>query len=68
VLRRTVVQALECDHLRPDTQPDQFVFELYSLMVGLMHDARFLRDPQAPLHARRAYERMVSTYRSLHLK
>jgi AcrR family transcriptional regulator len=66
VLRRTVVQALDCGHLRPDTQPDQFVFELYSLMVGLMHDARFLRDPQSPEHARCAYERLVTTYRSLH--
>lgn len=63
-LRRTVLQALEIGHLRPDTDPEQLVFEIYSLMVGLMHDARFLRDPKAQERAQRAYERLTSTYRS----
>ena len=40
------------------------MFEIYSLMVGLMHDARFLRDPQAHERVRKAYERLISTYRS----
>jgi AcrR family transcriptional regulator len=66
VLRRTVVQALDAGHLRPDTDPDQLVFEIYSLMVGLMHDARFLRDPKAQDRARDAYERLTATYRSFH--
>jgi hypothetical protein len=35
-------------------------------MVGLMHDARFLRDPKAQQRAYDAYERLTSTYRSLH--
>ena len=63
-LVRTAGQALEAGHLRPDTDPEQLVFEIYSLMVGLMHDARFLRDPQAHERVRRAYERLISTYRS----
>lgn len=63
-LGRTVAQALEAGHLRPDTDTEQLVFEIYSLMVGLMHDARFLRDPKAPERVRRAYERLTSTYRS----
>jgi AcrR family transcriptional regulator len=64
ILRRTVLQALEAGHLRPDTDPEQLVFEIYSLMVGLMHDARFLRDDKAQDRAQRAYERLTSTYRS----
>jgi len=63
-LVRTAVQALEAGHLRPDTDPEQLVFEIYSLMVGLMHDARFLRDPRAGERVRAAYERLISTYRS----
>ena len=63
-LVRTAGQALEAGHLRPDTDPEQLVFEIYSLMVGLMHDARFLRDPQAHERVRKAYERLISTYRS----
>lgn len=61
---RTVRQALEAGHLRPDTDPEQLVFEVYSLMIGLMHDARFLRDPKAPTRVRAAYDRLISTYRS----
>jgi len=63
-LERTAVQALEAGHLRPDTDARQLVFEVYSLMVGLMHDARFLRDPEAPERVRLAYRRLISTYRS----
>lgn len=61
---RTVRQALDAGHLRPDTDPEQLVFEVYSLMIGLMHDARFLRDSQAPARVRAAYDRLISTYRS----
>lgn len=64
MLCRTVVQALDAGHLRPDTDPEQLVFEIYSLMVGLMHDARFLRDPNAQERVRNAYDRLTSTYRS----
>jgi len=63
-LVRTAAQALEAGHLRPDTDPEQLVFEIYSLMVGLMHDARFLRDPRAGARVRAAYDRLISTYRS----
>jgi len=64
MLHRTIEQALEEGQLRPDTDPQQLVFELYCLMVGLMHDARFLRDPQALERVQTAYDRLISTYRS----
>lgn len=64
VLRRSVIQALDAGHLRPDTDPDQLVFEIYSLMIGLMHDARFLRDQKAQERVTNAYTRLISTYRS----
>lgn len=63
-LRKTVLQALEAGHLRPDTDPEQLIFEIYSLIVGVMHDTRFLHDPQAADRMRRAYARLISTYRS----
>ncbi len=64
MLRRTIVQALEIGHLRPDTDPDQLSFEIYSLIIGMMHDARFLRDPLAEARTRNAYHRLASTYRN----
>ncbi|CPN91707.1 hypothetical protein AZ18_0094 [Bordetella bronchiseptica D993] len=57
-------QAIDEGHLRPDTDPEQLVFEIYSLMVGLMHDARFLRDPRAHERVRQAYARLIATYRN----
>lgn len=63
-LRKTILQAMEAGHLRPDTDPGQLVFEIYSLVVGLMHDTRFLRDEDAPRHMQRAFNRLISTYKS----
>jgi AcrR family transcriptional regulator len=63
-LRKTVLQAMEAGHLRPDTDPEQLVFEIYSLIIGVMHDVRFLRDATAPRRMGRAFNRLISTYKS----
>lgn len=63
-LRKTVLQAMEAGHLRPDTEPEQLVFEIYSLAIGVMHDARFLRTAAVPRRAQRAFNRLISTYKS----
>jgi AcrR family transcriptional regulator len=66
MMRRTVLQAMELGHLRPDTDPEQLVFEISSLIVGLIHEARFMRDPSAERRIKNAYGRLVATYKSLH--
>ena len=58
-LKRTVIQAIDAGHLRPDTDADQLVFEIDGLFVALMRDARFLRDPRAADRAWLAYERVI---------
>lgn len=63
-LRKTVLQAMEAGHLRPDTEPEQLVFEIYSLAIGVMHDARFLHAGAVPRRAQRAFNRLISTYKS----
>ena len=63
-LRRTVVQAVDAGHLRPDTDPDQVVFELDGLFVALMREARFLRDPRAGDRAWTAYQRLAKALQS----
>ena len=62
-LRRTVVQSIEAGHLKTDTDPEQFVSELYSLMLGLVHDVRFLREPRAAERAQASWRRLLGTYR-----
>jgi len=63
-LRKTILQAMEAGQLRPDTDPEQLVYEIYSLIVGLVHDTRFLRDDTALKHMQRAFNRLISTYKS----
>ncbi|MEO6918395.1 MAG: TetR/AcrR family transcriptional regulator [Collimonas sp.] len=63
-MRRTIIQAVEVGHLRPDTDPEQLIFEIYSLIVGLTHEIRFMRDDGAVQRLQSAYNRLISTYRS----
>ncbi|MFM2399120.1 MAG: hypothetical protein RL341_1277 [Pseudomonadota bacterium] len=63
-LRRSVIQAQAEGHLRTDAEPEQIVFELYSLMTGLMHDLRLLREPRATERMRIAFARVIDGYRS----
>ncbi len=63
-LRKTILQAMEAGQLRPDTDPEQLVYEIYSLIVGLVHDTRFLHEERALRHMQRAFNRLISTYKS----
>jgi AcrR family transcriptional regulator len=63
-LRRTVLQAVEAGHLQADTEPEQLVSELCALVMGLVHDARFLRDPRAADRAQATWVRLLSTYQA----
>jgi AcrR family transcriptional regulator len=60
-LRRTVQQAKDEGHLRPDTEPDQLVFEMDALFTGVTRDLRFLGDRHAPVRARASWERLLTT-------
>ena len=63
-LRRTVLQAVDAGHLRPDTDPGQLVAELNGMAMALLHDARFLRDNHAAQHAQTTWQRMLASYRT----
>ena len=63
-LRRTVTQAVEAGHLKPDTDPEQMVGEINSLAIGLLHDARFLRDARAAERTAATWQRLLQSYRA----
>jgi AcrR family transcriptional regulator len=63
-LRRTVLQAVDTGELRPGTDAAQVVSEINGLVIGLLHDARFLRDPQAADRATQTWQRLLSSYRA----
>lgn len=62
-LRRTVQQAVETGELKADTEPAQLVGEICNLAMGLLHDARFLRDPRAAERATLTWQRLLASYR-----
>lgn len=62
-LRRTVLQAIDEGHLKRDTDPEQLVSEVNALVLGLLHDARFLRDARAAERTQAAWQRLLATYK-----
>jgi AcrR family transcriptional regulator len=62
-LRRTVLQAVDEGHLKPDTDPHQVVSEINALILGLIHDARFLREPRAAERTQAAWQRLLQSYK-----
>jgi AcrR family transcriptional regulator len=63
-LRRTVIQSIESGHLKADTDAEQLVSEISALALGLIHDARFLRDTRAAERAQATWRRLLESYRA----
>jgi AcrR family transcriptional regulator len=63
-LRRTVIQAVEEGHLQKDTDPEQLVSEISAISMGLVHDARFLRDSRAAERAQATWARLLKSYQA----
>lgn len=63
-LIRAISQAKDEGHLRADTDPRLMLFELYSVTLGLHHDARFLHLTDAVEIAWRALDKIFVSYQS----
>lgn len=63
-LRRTTQQAIDAGHLQADTDPEQLVSEVSALAMGLLHDARFLRDQRAAERAQASWQRLKTSYQA----
>jgi AcrR family transcriptional regulator len=61
-LSRAIAMAVAEGHLRPDTDPQQMMFEVHGLILALHHDARFLRNPVATERVRIGFERVIDYY------
>ena len=46
----------------PDTDADQLVGQLSALIMGMLHDTRFLRDPRAADRTQASWDRLVKSY------
>ena len=61
-LRRTVVHAIEAGHLRRGSDAEQLVAEIYALILGMIHDTRFMRDPRAADRSQVSWQRLRHSY------
>ena len=61
-LRRAIGLAVAAGHLRTDTDTTQLAFEIYSLMLGLHHDAGLFGYDEARHLTERALERLFASY------
>lgn len=59
---RAIRQAIEQGHLRADTDPQLMLFEMYSFVLGMHHDARFLRVPNSAEITRTALDKLIASY------
>lgn len=62
-LQRAAQQAVDEQHLRPDTDTRQLVFEMYGLVLALHHDARFIRSPGCVDRAHAGFIRLIDSVR-----
>ncbi|MBB2483690.1 TetR/AcrR family transcriptional regulator [Mitsuaria sp. WAJ17] len=63
VLRRSVLQAVECGHLQEDLDPEQLVFDLDAVFTAVVRETRFLRNPLAAERGWTAYQRLMQGLR-----
>jgi hypothetical protein len=63
-LARAAQLAIREGHFHKAADPNQFAYELYSLMLGYHHAARLLEDPAAEVRARNGFERLVAMARA----
>ena len=63
-LRRAITQAVDCGHLRADTDAAQLVYEIHGILLALHHDARLMRSRASTSRARHAVERLMTSYTS----
>ncbi|MFZ5511247.1 MAG: TetR family transcriptional regulator C-terminal domain-containing protein [Pseudomonadota bacterium] len=61
-LARAVRQAVEEGQLRPDTDVEQFVFELVGIAMAAHQGSRLLKDRDAAARAVQAFERLVQDH------
>ncbi len=63
-LAKAVKMAVDTGELRADTDPGQFVFEMFGLILAFYHTQRLLGDDAAVSRAIAGFERLVDAHRA----
>jgi len=46
-IRRAIKESIAAGHLKKTVNPDDLLFQLYSIVLGVHHDSRFLKNPKS---------------------
>jgi AcrR family transcriptional regulator len=65
MIAQAVRSAIEEGHFHKDVEPEQFAFEVYGIALSFHHQSRLLRQSGSSARARAAFERLVTSARSL---
>lgn len=63
-IAKAVQIAIREGHFRPDVDPEQLAFEIYSIMLGMHTFYRFLHEPSSLERTRKAFERLLDAARA----
>ena len=63
---RAAQQAIEEGHLRPDTDPEQLVFEAYGVILASHHERRLMGCTNSTERVRKSFKRLIDSYRASH--
>ena len=64
-LKRAIEQAVEVGDLKKDCAPEAMLFQIYSYVQGLHHDARFLQMSRSVDIAAQSIQQTIDQNRSL---
>jgi AcrR family transcriptional regulator len=65
-LSRAIGQAIEVGDLRRQCKPDLMLFQIYSVVLGLHHDVRFLKQPASIKLAQQSIQKIIDENRTPH--
>jgi len=61
--RNTLIKAIEMakaeGHLKPQADPKEMLFSIYSLILGIQHDSRFLKSADSYVFAKKYIRRII---------
>jgi len=63
-LSRAIEQAIEVGDLRKQCKPELMLFQIYSFVLGLHHDVRFLKQPESIKLAQQSIQKVIDENRS----
>lgn len=62
MLRRTIVQCIDQEQLRADSDPDALLFELSSIVLGVLYDWKFLGEAKSRQRGLAAYQSLIQRH------